>query len=43
MPTETALFIVFVLVAFGALAGTLVYVDMLTRTVRKQNHPLPGE
>jgi hypothetical protein len=43
MPTETLIFLAATLVAFAAFAGTLVYVDVSTKAVRRQNHPIPGE
>lgn len=43
MPMDTVLFLAATLMAFGAFAGTLAYVDVSTKAARRYNHPLPGE
>lgn len=43
MPTETALFLAFIVLAFGAFAVTLWRVDAATAKLRRKNHPIPGE
>ena len=43
MPTETLLVVSAIVLAFSTFATTIAYVDVSTRAVRRQNHPLPGE
>lgn len=43
MPTDTAIFVAFTLVAFCGFAAVLWGVDRYSRATRRANHPLPGE
>jgi len=43
MPTDTLIFVVATVVAFGGFAAVLAYVEISTREVRRKNHPIPGE
>lgn len=43
MPTETILFLTAIIIAFGAFAGALIFVDLSTKKVRQARHPIPGE
>lgn len=43
MPTETLFFVAATVIAFSGFAATLAYVEATTKTVRRKNHPIPGE
>lgn len=43
MPTDVLIFVAFTVIAFGAFAGVLAYVETSTRATRRKNHPIPGE
>ena len=43
VPLATIIFVAGTVIAFGGFAVTLAWVEASTRSVRRSNHPIPGE